>query len=71
MAAVEQQRHELKRAMSLSEFCNAYGIGRTRAYEELKAGRLRARKAGRRTIISENDAEDWLRRLPVIKPGPT
>lgn len=53
-----------KRALSLEEFCCEYGIGRTRAYEELKSGRLRGRKAGRRTIISRDDAEAWLVHLP-------
>ena len=47
-------------------FCEQYGLGRTKTYEELKSGRLRARKIGKRTIISEDDAEDWLLRLPVI-----
>jgi excisionase family DNA binding protein len=56
-----------RRAMSIDEFCERYGPGRTKAYEELKSGRLRARKCGKRTIITEDDAEDWLRRLPVIE----
>jgi hypothetical protein len=34
------------------------------AYGEIKQKRLRARKAGKRTIIAEDDAEDWLRNLP-------
>jgi excisionase family DNA binding protein len=52
--------------MSIAEFCQRYGPGRTKTYEELKSGRLRARKIGKRTIITEDDAEDWLQRLPVI-----
>jgi hypothetical protein len=52
--------------MSIAEFCHRYGPGRTKAYEELKSGRLRGRKIGKRTIITEDDAEDWLVRLPVI-----
>lgn len=68
--ANDEQRRLSKRALSLSEFCSSYGIGRTRAYEELKAGRLRARKSGRRTIILQSDAENWLRELPTIQPGP-
>jgi excisionase family DNA binding protein len=55
-----------KRAFSIEEFCRRFGIGRTRAYEELKFGRLRARKVGRRTVITEDDAEAWLRRLPPM-----
>ena len=53
--------------MSIAEFCERYGPGRTKAYEELKSGRLRAHKIGKRTIITEDDAEDWLRRLPLIE----
>jgi excisionase family DNA binding protein len=52
--------------MSIAEFCEQYGPGRTKTYEELKSGRLRARKIGKRTIITEDDAEDWLLRLPAI-----
>jgi hypothetical protein len=55
-----------RRAMSLDEYCDRYGLGRTRAYGEIKSGRLQARKCGKRTIIAEDDAEEWLRRLPVI-----
>jgi excisionase family DNA binding protein len=54
------------RAFSVEAFCQRFGIGRTSAYQEIREGRLRARKIGRRTIITEDDAEDWLRRLPVI-----
>lgn len=62
----ERQRRARQRAMSIAEFCEQYGLGRTKTYEELKSGRLRARKIGKRTIITEDDAEDWLLRLPVI-----
>ena len=66
MTIVEQRRRALQRAMSIAEFCERYGPGRTKTYEELKSGRLRARKIGKRTIITEDDAEDWLLRLPMI-----
>jgi predicted DNA-binding transcriptional regulator AlpA len=59
-----------QRAMGVPEFCKRYGIGRTRFYQELKEGRLRARKCGRRTIVTEDDAEHWLQRLPALKTGP-
>ena len=51
----------------MAEFCQRYGPGRTTAYEELKSGRLRGRKIGRRTIITEDDAENWLRNLPAVE----
>jgi hypothetical protein len=63
----EQQRRARQRAMSIAEFCQRYSIGRTKAYEELKSLRLRGRKIGKRTIITEDDAEDWLQSLPVIE----
>jgi excisionase family DNA binding protein len=63
------QRSMKQRAMSVADFCGRYGIGRTTVYEEIKQKRLRARKVGKRTIIIEDDAEAWLRRLPVIEPG--
>jgi excisionase family DNA binding protein len=62
----ELQRYAHQRAMSIDEFCDGYGLGRTKAYEELKSGRLRGRKIGKRTLITEDDAEDWLRSLPVM-----
>jgi Helix-turn-helix domain len=63
----ERQRLSWQRAMRIPDFCERYDIGRTKAYEEINAGRLRARKAGRRTIITADDAEDWLGRLPALQ----
>src|SRR5262245_55011488 len=67
ISIVELQRQARQRAMSLAQFCERYGPGRTKAYEEIKSGRLRARKIGKKTIIAEDDAEDWLSQLPVIQ----
>jgi excisionase family DNA binding protein len=64
----EQLRRSRQRAMSIDDFCERYGVGRTTTYEEIKAERLRARKCGKRTVITEDDAEDWLLRLPAIEP---
>jgi len=55
------------RAFSIEVFCERFGIGRTSVYQEIKLGRLRARKIGRRTVILEDDAKDWSRRLPLMK----
>jgi excisionase family DNA binding protein len=56
-----------QRAMSIGEFCHRYSVGRTTAYEEIRQKRLRALKVRNRTIITLDDAEDWLRRLPVLE----
>jgi excisionase family DNA binding protein len=65
----EQRRRARQRAFSIRQFSEIYNIGRTKIYEEIKSGRLRGRKIGKHTIILEDDAEDWLRRLPVIEAG--
>lgn len=51
-------------ARSIDQFCASFGVGRTTAYEQIKLGRLRALKVGNRTIITDHDAEEWLRNLP-------
>ena len=62
----ERQRRPLQMAMSIAEFCEQYGVGRTLAYCEISEGRLRARKCRRRILIAEADAQDWLQRLPTV-----
>jgi excisionase family DNA binding protein len=53
--------------MSIRAFCETYGVGRTTVYSEIKAGRLRVKKAGRRTIIGDEAAEEWWRSLPELQ----
>ena len=54
-------------AYSISGFAQSVGIGRTKLYEEIAAGRLRARKAGKRTIISVEDARAYIASLPAVR----
>ena len=49
---------------TVQDFCRWASIGRTFAYAEMKAGRLSARKVGRRTLIPMNEARRWLSTLP-------
>ena len=56
-------------AFSIREFCSRYAIGRTMAYAEISSGRLRAVKVGRRTLITDADAQTWLATLPTLKPA--
>ena len=42
----------------------ASGIGRTKLYDAIRAGQLRARKCGRRTIILDDDLRAFLAALP-------
>jgi hypothetical protein len=66
ISETEHLQRARQRAMSLPEFCRRYGPGRTLAYQEINSGRLRARKVKKRTIITEDDAEEWLRQLPIV-----
>jgi Helix-turn-helix domain len=52
---------------TLIEFARRNRIGLSTAYNEIKAGRLTARKVGRRTLITAEDERDWLQRLPTVK----
>jgi len=45
------------------------GLGRDTLYKAIHAGRLPARKLGRRTIIIANDLQQFLESLPVIGGG--
>lgn len=50
-------------AYDVASFCRAYGVSRSFAYLEIKAGRLQPFKAGRRTLISRDAADGWRRSL--------
>lgn len=44
-------------------FCGLFGIGRTLTYREIKQGRLKIVKVGRRTLITTEAAKQWLKQL--------
>jgi hypothetical protein len=60
---------EPQNGYSVEEFARRHDIGRTTAYEEIKAGRLIARKVQGRTIILEEDAKTWRESLPRVQPS--
>lgn len=53
-----------KGAMSVEEFLHWASIGRTKFYQEVNEGRLKLRKIGRKSVITNADAEAWLNNLP-------
>lgn len=53
-----------RRAYSVASFGQSFGVGRSTIYEEIRAGRLKIRKAGARTLITHDDAMAWLNALP-------
>ncbi len=53
----------MRAALSIPEFCQVVGIGRSRTYAEIKLNRLRVVKVGRRTLIPVEAVWEWLNRL--------
>jgi hypothetical protein len=54
-------------AYDIESFCHAHHVGRTFVYSEIRAGRLVARRAGRkRTLITREAAAAWREALPII-----
>ncbi|TWA73734.1 excisionase family DNA binding protein [Azospirillum brasilense] len=45
---------------SVEETVVASSVGRSLIYEEIRAGKLRATKIGRRTVILADDLKAWL-----------
>lgn len=55
--------------MTMGDFLARYSIGRTTAYREVAAGRLKLRKIGTATRIARADAEAWAASLPSRTGG--
>jgi excisionase family DNA binding protein len=53
--------------LSIVEACRIAGIGRTKIYEAIAAGSLKARKFGKRTLILRTDLQSFLSGLPVVE----
>jgi hypothetical protein len=60
---------EQKQAFSPDEFGRRNGLGRTSVFKEIRTGRLDARKAGRRTIITRRAEKAWQESLPSANPS--
>lgn len=50
-------------ALRIPEAVNVSGLSRSKLYDEIKAGRLRAVKAGGRRLILRTDLEAYFARL--------
>lgn len=56
-----------KLAYTIKEFIALAGVGRSFVYEAIAEGRLKAAKAGRKTLIRDEAARAWLGALPAMK----
>jgi excisionase family DNA binding protein len=59
-----------KMAGTIRELSKRAGICVENIYEEIRQGRLKARKFGRRTLILEEDARSFLANLPALELPP-
>jgi len=55
----------VKEGLSISEACAFAGIGRTKIYQAISEGSLKARKCGKRTLVLRGDLRDFLASLPA------
>lgn len=55
-------------ARSIDDFCNDIGLGRSALYKRARLGEITIRKIGRRSVILDEDADAFLRSLPVAGP---
>ena len=55
-----------KHGLTIQEACTYSGIGKTKLYEAINSGKLKARKAGKRTLILSDDLRDYLSSLPLM-----
>lgn len=53
-------------ALSVEQFCERYGLGRSTVYRMIADAKLRAVKAGQRTIILAKDIRAWERSLEPL-----
>ena len=53
-------------AMSVPEFARFARICESSVWKQIRERRLAARKLGRRTVILKQDAETYLRELPLV-----
>ena len=49
--------------LTVPEFLRQYAISRTSFYSQVKQGKLRLLKRGRRSLIAKADADAWLEAL--------
>jgi hypothetical protein len=54
-----------KLSYSIEEFATMTSLSKAQVYLEISEGRLRVRKAGRRSLVALDEAQRWLTALPI------
>jgi excisionase family DNA binding protein len=68
-AAVRGGQHQ-RLAVNVTEAAVVTGLGRDGVYDAIREGQLEARKYGRRTVITIEAIERFLRALPPLQLPP-
>lgn len=58
-------------AVTVEQALQLMGISRSQFYRELAAGRINARKVGKRTIVPMDEIRRWVENLPTYTPDKT
>lgn len=58
-----------RRSFSINEICERNKVSRRFVYDEINRGRLKVKKAGRRSLITDEAEGDWLDSLPEYQPA--
>jgi excisionase family DNA binding protein len=53
-------------AFSVQEIMVQIGLSRDNVYRLIREGRLKARKVGRRTLVTNTDLQEFLQALPTL-----
>jgi excisionase family DNA binding protein len=61
-----RQLEDRRLAYSVEEALSLLSIGRNKLYAEAKAGRLKLRKSGRRTLVLADDLRAYISSLPLL-----
>jgi hypothetical protein len=56
----------VRKSFRIAELAQRHALSVAFIYNEIKAKRLRARKAGAATIVTDEDEAAWLAAMPVI-----
>jgi excisionase family DNA binding protein len=67
LAQIESPHADAPLALGILDAARAAGVGRSTIYEHINRGALKARKAGRRTLILRADLQAWLASFPAVK----
>ena len=65
----QENRNDAPLGRSINAAALRAGVGRSTVYAAINSGALRARKAGRRTLILDIDLKTWLDSLPAYTVG--